>query len=171
MTGRACLRSDCPGVDPFWRKSVEDFVPELSMTSHGSGVVTGMTETAATPIEHLVPRDADVLRRRILATYDARSKFVHTGSRNINQESAFIAPSGRAAKRTDPSSLSACAAFLSGCCSRKSLIGPLPNPFPIYGSGARRSTRQRTATGWGIPSTWRTAIEPLGLAALSSAPT
>ncbi|MFG6475815.1 hypothetical protein ACFXP7_05450 [Microbacterium sp. P06] len=89
-------------LDPsFWRFAVPDFVPSLTMTAERSDF-TGMTESAPVPMEHLVPKNPDILRRRLLASYDARSKFVHTGSKGLDENSAFVARTGRLTNAKEP---------------------------------------------------------------------
>lgn len=85
----------------FWRLAVRDFVPSVAVTPRRSDF-EGMTEAAPIPMEHLVPKDSETLRRRLLASYDARSKFVHTGTRGVDEDSAFLARSGRPMSRKDP---------------------------------------------------------------------
>lgn len=89
-------------LDPlFWRRAVPDFVPSLTMTPERSDF-TGMVEAKPIPMEHLVPKDPDTLRRRLLAAYDARSRFVHTGAKGLDEDSAFVARSGRPVNRKEP---------------------------------------------------------------------
>ncbi|MFE6255137.1 hypothetical protein [Agromyces sp. NPDC057865] len=86
----------------FWGVSVRDYTPGLTMTAESGGEYTGMSEGRSIPIENFVPMDEAVLRRRLLATYDARSKFVHTGSKSIDQSSVLRSSVGSEMKRTEP---------------------------------------------------------------------
>lgn len=68
--------------DDFWALDLEDFVPMLTMdTASGDATFVGWRPETPTPVASVVPRERDELRRRLLASYDSRSSYVHEGTR------------------------------------------------------------------------------------------
>jgi hypothetical protein len=65
---------------PFWDSEVERFLPNLSMDASGVSTFEGLEAETSLPISRFVPQEATLLRRRLLASYDARSSYVHAGS-------------------------------------------------------------------------------------------
>ena len=65
----------------FWDLQVPEFTPQITLEQNGESHFTGFTESGSQPITAFVPRDAVTLRRRLLASYDRRSSYVHVGTR------------------------------------------------------------------------------------------
>ena len=122
------LRILTPG---FWRHAVREFIP--SFTSEPSAATfDGMQETGRpAPMETLVPKDRAVLRRRLLASYDARSKFVHAGTKDIDPDGSAFARTGGLVKNTDPLEFNGLRRILEWALraeiSRRSRSGTLPD--------------------------------------------
>jgi len=70
-------------LDPaFWDQEVQDYVPSLEQQTDGVDDFKGYAASDVRPIDTWVPRDATELRRRLVATYTARSRFVHAGKKS-----------------------------------------------------------------------------------------
>lgn len=63
----------------FWSQSIETFHAGLQATGGGGVDFVEMLPGNPLAVDRLVPRDATALRRRLLASYDARSSYVHEG--------------------------------------------------------------------------------------------
>lgn len=77
--------------DSFWDVELQDFLPTYDMSPAGEAAFHGLEASARTPISSFVPRDRSVLRKRVLASYDARSVFVHAGARRVDELSTMVA--------------------------------------------------------------------------------
>lgn len=87
----------------FWSVGLENFVPGITMMPDGIASADQMIRQELLNVESVVPRDQDVLRRRLLASYDARSTYVHSGigrrlpiiattAQLVGQEAPRVAP-------------------------------------------------------------------------------
>jgi hypothetical protein len=65
--------------DNFWSHQVESFHPLIRMDPDGNSIFQEAVPGPVLGIDQFVPRDADSLRSRLLASYDARSSYVHEG--------------------------------------------------------------------------------------------
>ncbi|MFJ2370241.1 hypothetical protein [Microbacterium sp. NPDC087665] len=93
------LRMLTPG---FWRHAVRDFTPSYTFAAASSSF-TGLREVKTpTPMEVIVPRDPAVLRRRLLACYDARSTFVHAGTKAMDADAPLLSRSGAPIRNNSP---------------------------------------------------------------------
>lgn len=79
----------------FWNTRFQNFTPSYTMQPDDGLQYTGKNEGGTVDIEHFVPRDRKVLRRRLLSTYDARSSFVHAGKRDAMEVDAISTLAGR----------------------------------------------------------------------------
>jgi hypothetical protein len=77
--------------DDFWSASVQDYTPALRMRQPGVAEFDKFTEGRAISIEQFVPSNRTVLRRRLLAAYDARSLYVHEGGRRVDSMTSLLA--------------------------------------------------------------------------------
>ena len=75
--------------EEFWTMEIAEFTPEVRMEPDGSAVMTGVTSGPGMRVEQLLSKEPDVLRRRLLSTYDARSSYVHEGARELDLRSAL----------------------------------------------------------------------------------
>jgi hypothetical protein len=91
----------------WWTITVQDYLPSLELQPDGSAKFTGQTPGETWSIDRFVPQDNALLRRRLLATYDARSSYVHVGRRAgfIGRPAGVCRGLGRAQWRP-PSTLS-----------------------------------------------------------------
>ena len=78
----------------FWDEPIRDFVPNLEMRAETGSTFIGVVEGETIPMENYVPRDPEVFRRRLLATYDARSKYVHVGAKVMDSMTSLQATVG-----------------------------------------------------------------------------
>lgn len=93
------LRMLTPG---FWLYAVRDFTPSYSFAPQSSSFL-GMEEVRTpTPMDVIVPREPAVLRRRLLACYDARSTFVHVGTKAMDADSPLLSRAGAPISNTSP---------------------------------------------------------------------
>jgi hypothetical protein len=72
------------------------------MNPDGSAIITGQNPADPWPITHFVPEEQGTLRRRLLASYDARSSYVHTGARAVDPVANLAAAVGMQQRRTEP---------------------------------------------------------------------
>jgi hypothetical protein len=86
--------------DDFFAGEVSTWAPGLTMTAKHSEF-THMTPGPPIPIAHLVPPDRAVLRRRLLASYQARSSYVHEGKGHDAFAASASQMVGQAARPTD----------------------------------------------------------------------
>jgi hypothetical protein len=87
---------------PFWETEVQDYIASITMNPDGTALFTGQGPAERWPITQFVPSERDVLRRRLLASYDARSSYVHTGDRAIDPLASLTAAVGIHQHRTEP---------------------------------------------------------------------
>ena len=93
----------CDRLPPtWWTTTVQDYIPSLEMQPTGMARLTGQTPADTWPIDQFVPRDAATLRRRVLATYDARSSYVHVGGRSVSAMTTMSAAIGDQAPAKTP---------------------------------------------------------------------
>lgn len=90
----------------FWESTVDDYVPHITVDADGNGAFGGFTPGELRPISNFVPNTSDELRRRLLASYDRRSGYVHTGARpdGVGDLHPLLGIEGR---RTEPLSFAA----------------------------------------------------------------
>ena len=74
----------------FWSFEIEDFTPGLRMEPDGTSTFVAMNAGTPLPITRFVPQDVDTLRRRLLASYDARSSYVHDGRGTSSMHSTMV---------------------------------------------------------------------------------
>jgi hypothetical protein len=86
----------------FWERELEDFTPAITMMPDGVSRFSGMTAEPSIPITRVVPTDAEVLRRRLLRSYDARSSYVHDGRRRSSLSSTMAQIVGQEAEAAAP---------------------------------------------------------------------
>ncbi len=86
----------------FWDHDIIGYTAGLTMNPDGSAAFTGFTKSEGTPIDNVVPKDPEMLRKRLLATYDSRSKYVHTGARAHDTVTTMNALTGRPAQAKTP---------------------------------------------------------------------
>lgn len=90
-------------TDAFWRIEIPQCTPMLRMNPDGSSSFHGVgSPEQAIPIDQLVPREDESLRRRLLASYDARSSYVHSGLRQIDLLSSMRSQIPHDPKATAP---------------------------------------------------------------------
>lgn len=80
--------------DKFWETKVEHFTPGLEMDPKGNSRFLGYTLADTRPIGNWVPQDRSLLKRRLAATYAARSRYVHAGSKSHNLGTALESATG-----------------------------------------------------------------------------
>lgn len=85
----------------FWEVTIDDYVPQISLDAEGNSMFSGFTPGEERPISGFVPNTGDELRRRLLASYDRRPAYVHTGARP--EGAGDLHPLiGRENRRTEP---------------------------------------------------------------------
>ncbi len=67
--------------DDCWQTQLEDFVPGLTLQPDGAMKFEQWTPQPPISVALFVPSDRAVLRKRLLRSYDARSSYVHEGTR------------------------------------------------------------------------------------------
>lgn len=87
--------------DTFWDTTVPHYVPTLNMQPDGTAEFGGYQPSSNAPIQSWVPRDPADLKRRLTATYAARSRFVHAGAKAHSPFSTLLASIGESGTR-DP---------------------------------------------------------------------
>ena len=65
--------------ESFWDAEVESYHPAIRMEPTGRSTFEKMQPGVTTPIGRFVPQDRHTLRVQLLASYDARSSYVHEG--------------------------------------------------------------------------------------------
>jgi hypothetical protein len=80
--------------DRFWELEMQDYLPTYSFAPDESTVFTGLDAAEQLRLDRFVPRDRSAFRRRLLATYDARSSYVHTGRRGVSESQTMATLAG-----------------------------------------------------------------------------
>jgi len=80
--------------DSFWGNEVHHYTPQLQMGPDGQAHPNGYGLASSSPITNWVPRDAAKLKKRLAATYSARSQFVHAGVKSHDMGTALSAATG-----------------------------------------------------------------------------
>jgi len=74
----------------FWEGSVVRWTPTVEMDDRGARHRPEGPEPAQIPMETIVPKDRERLRRLLLRSYDARSGFVHVGREEVDVASVIL---------------------------------------------------------------------------------
>ncbi len=88
--------------EKFWEIELQDYLPTYEMSAQGEAVFGGLEASTRSPISTFVPRDRALLRRRVLASYDARSAFVHAGTRDVSEISTLYSLAAAQPESTGP---------------------------------------------------------------------
>lgn len=80
----------------FWHGSIEQFLPQWKVVWGSDWEFLGVAAGPSLPIEGLVDREPRTLRRRLLASYDARSSYVHAGRRDVDMRQVTAERTGKA---------------------------------------------------------------------------
>jgi hypothetical protein len=86
----------------FWDLELQDFMPQLQTEPDGSMRFSGVIPGQSIRIGQLVPFDKPELMRRLLASYDARSSYVHAGERHLDLTSSVQSRTGGTAGKPRP---------------------------------------------------------------------
>ena len=90
--------------DAWWSTEiVQDYTPSTVLNHETNGLdYQGVTAGERVSIDRYVPADRATLRRRLLASYDARSTYVHDGVRDVRYLATVVATVGQAVKPKEP---------------------------------------------------------------------
>lgn len=80
--------------DSFWELEMQDYLPTYKVAPDDSTVFTGLEAAERLRLDRFVPRDRGACRKRLLATYDARSSYVHTGRRGVSETQTMATLAG-----------------------------------------------------------------------------
>jgi len=86
----------------FWQLELPDFMPQLLAEPNGEMRFTGVAPGEPIPITRLIPPEVEELKRRLLASYDARSSYVHAGERRFDLTSSVQRRSAGGSERARP---------------------------------------------------------------------
>ncbi len=67
----------------FWTERIPAYMPQVTMMPDGSAEYVEMTFRGEDRVDSLLARDTKLLKRRLLRSYDARSGYVHQGTRGV----------------------------------------------------------------------------------------
>ncbi len=122
----------------FWEVTVNDYVPKIDLAADGNSTFDGFTLGEERPISKFVPNTSDELRRRLLASYDRRSAYVHTGARPAGVSDLYPLID-RENRRTEPLSFVAIRCILRWLILRE--LDERSSPAELPGVRARTTTR------------------------------
>lgn len=80
--------------DSFWELEMQDYLPTYTVAPDDSTLFTGHDSAERLRLDQFVPRDRAAFRKRLLATYDARSSYVHTGRRGVSESQTIATLAG-----------------------------------------------------------------------------
>ncbi|MGC5225447.1 hypothetical protein ACPW96_23020 [Micromonospora sp. DT81.3] len=78
----------------FWDTEVHHYTPQLERRPDGEELFNGYGLASSTPMANWVPKDIQILKKRLAATYAARSQFVHAGVKSHDMGTALAAAAG-----------------------------------------------------------------------------
>ena len=142
--------------DDFWTLNVRDFVPNITMTSEGVARFEPVSESDVLPIERLVPVNRSLLRRRLLAAYDARSAYVHEGGQTVNAWTSLLATIPMPASAKTPIEFAGLRRILTALIERELTCGRRGRSACAWCSCGRAragaSRRGRATSTWTCPT-------------------